>query len=173
MGGKAPVNQRRSPVQARSRATREAIVQAATQVLERDGPAGFNTNRIAERAGVSVGSVYQYFSNKHAILAAAARRALTGETGPAPRRLRALLDALISAVESLGAEGAASRPPTGSAQQAVRGSGTGVRRERRGSETLNMVAAWVEWLIAPQYFELIPLRVPSRSFRTLPRDNVG
>jgi len=70
MGGKAPVNQRRSPVQARSRATREAIVQAATQVLEHDGPAGFNTNRIAERAGVSVGSVYQYFSNKHAILAA-------------------------------------------------------------------------------------------------------
>jgi AcrR family transcriptional regulator len=141
--------------------------------LERDGPAGFNTNRIAERAGVSVGSVYQYFSNKHAILAAAARRALMGEAVLASAKLRALLDALISVVDSLGAEGGASRPPTGSAQQAVRGSGTGLRRERRGSEPLNMVAAWVEWLIAPQYLELIPLRAPSRSFRTLPRDNVG
>lgn len=166
------MNQRRDPIQARSRATREAIVQAATQVLERDGPAGFNTNRIAERAGVSVGSVYQYFSNKHAILAAAARRALMGEAVLASVKLRALLDALIWVVDSLGAEGGASRPLTGSAQQAVRGSGTGLRRERRGSEPLNMVAAWVEWLIAPQYLELIPLRVPSRSFRTLPRDNV-
>ena len=164
---------RRKPRQARSRATRSAIIEAAAQILEREGRAAFNTNRIAERAGVSVGSLYQYFRDKHAILAAAARLALTGEVGLAPRRLRALLDALISAVESLGAEGAASRPPTGSAQQAVRGSGTGVRRERRGSETLNMVAAWFEWFIAPQNLELIPLRVPSRSFRTLPRDNVG
>jgi len=69
-GSKSPADQRRSPRQSRSRATWEAIVEAAVQILERRGPEGLNTNRIAERAGVSVGSVYQYFPDKHAILAA-------------------------------------------------------------------------------------------------------
>ncbi len=46
----------------------EAIVQAATQVFERHGYAAGTTNRIAERAGVSIGTLYQYFPNKDAIL---------------------------------------------------------------------------------------------------------
>jgi AcrR family transcriptional regulator len=46
----------------------EAILQAAVRVLEREGPAGFTTVRVAERAGVSVGSLYQYFPNKQSIL---------------------------------------------------------------------------------------------------------
>jgi len=46
----------------------EAILQAAVRVLERDGAAGFTTVRVAERAGVSVGSLYQYFPNKQSIL---------------------------------------------------------------------------------------------------------
>lgn len=64
---------RRRPKQARSRATRDAIFEAATQILEREGERAFNTNRIAERAGVSVGTIYQYFPNKEAILIAMAR----------------------------------------------------------------------------------------------------
>lgn len=44
------------------------ILEAAARVLEEDGPAGFNTNRVAERAGVSVGSLYQYYPNKAALL---------------------------------------------------------------------------------------------------------
>jgi AcrR family transcriptional regulator len=44
------------------------ILEAAARVLERDGPARFNTNRVAERAGISVGSLYQYYSNKAALL---------------------------------------------------------------------------------------------------------
>ena len=64
---------RRQPRQARSRVTRAAIFEAAAQILEREGEARFTTNRVAERAGVSVGTLYQYFSSKHAILAALAR----------------------------------------------------------------------------------------------------
>jgi AcrR family transcriptional regulator len=59
---------RKRPKQARSGRLVEAILQAAVRVLERDGAAGFTTVRVAERAGVSVGSLYQYFPNKQSIL---------------------------------------------------------------------------------------------------------
>lgn len=61
---------RKRPVQRRSRETVDAILTAAARVLEQRGYAGFNTNRVAERAGVSIGSVYQYFPDKDALLAA-------------------------------------------------------------------------------------------------------
>ncbi len=63
--------------QARSRATVEAIVEAAAQILARDGWDRVNTNAIARRAGVSVGSVYEYFANKQAILDVIIDRHLT------------------------------------------------------------------------------------------------
>ncbi|MGH2878106.1 MAG: TetR/AcrR family transcriptional regulator [Solirubrobacteraceae bacterium] len=65
---------RKLPQQARSEATVEAILQAAAQVFERHGYAAGTTNRIAERAGVSIGSLYQYFPSKDAILLALAHR---------------------------------------------------------------------------------------------------
>lgn len=65
---------RRRPRQARSNATRDAIFEAAAQILEAEGEARFTTNRLAERAGVSVGTIYQYFASKQAILAEMARR---------------------------------------------------------------------------------------------------
>ncbi len=52
----------------------DAILDAAARILEVDGLAAANTNRIAERAGVSVGSLYQYFPNKEAIYAELIRR---------------------------------------------------------------------------------------------------
>jgi len=64
----ARVQPRKSPRQARSRETRRAILEAAARVLRAEGPAAFNTNRVAEVAGVSVGSLYQYFPNKAALL---------------------------------------------------------------------------------------------------------
>lgn len=69
---------RKSPTQARSKATVEAILAAAAQVFERRGYAGATTDRIAERAGVSVGSLYQYFPNKDAVLVALAERHVDG-----------------------------------------------------------------------------------------------
>lgn len=59
---------RRTPSQTRARQTRLLIFEAALRVLEQDGLAGFNTNRIAEVAGYSIGTLYQYFRDKHALL---------------------------------------------------------------------------------------------------------
>ncbi len=59
---------RRNPKQARARATVDAILEAAFQVLDSDGKAKFTTSRIAQRAGVSIGTLYQYFDDREAIL---------------------------------------------------------------------------------------------------------
>ena len=61
---------RKTPVQARSAATVDAILEAAAHILEIEGLEGYTTNAIARRAGVSIGSLYQYFPNKDAITAA-------------------------------------------------------------------------------------------------------
>jgi AcrR family transcriptional regulator len=57
-------------VQLRSRQTVEAILDAVVRILKREGIEGVTTNRVAEVAGVSIGSVYQYFPDKRAIFAA-------------------------------------------------------------------------------------------------------
>lgn len=64
----AQISSRRQPKQARSAELVAAILEAAIQVLAKEGAQRFTTTRVAERAGVSVGSVYQYFPNKAAIL---------------------------------------------------------------------------------------------------------
>lgn len=60
---------RKRPQQARSRATFDAIVEAGAQLLVEEGYHQLSTNKIAERAGVSIGSLYQYFPNKEAVVA--------------------------------------------------------------------------------------------------------
>lgn len=69
-------NPRKQPQQSRSRATVEKILAAGTQVLVEEGLAA-TTDRIASRAGVSVGSLYQYFPNKGALALELARRHMT------------------------------------------------------------------------------------------------
>jgi AcrR family transcriptional regulator len=64
---------RKSPVQARSAASVDAILKATVQVLLRVGKEKLTTTRVAARAGVSVGTLYQYFPNKTALLRAAMR----------------------------------------------------------------------------------------------------
>lgn len=65
---------RKRPRQARSVATFEAILEAAARILESLGFAGFNTNAVAELAGVSIGSLYQYFPSKDALIVELIRR---------------------------------------------------------------------------------------------------
>jgi len=65
---------RKTPRQERSRATVEALLEATTDILSSEGSAKLTTNRIAERAGVNIASLYQYFPNKEAILVELRRR---------------------------------------------------------------------------------------------------
>jgi AcrR family transcriptional regulator len=65
---------RRKPRQARAVDTVETIFEAAARILQTEGRAGFNTNRVAEVAGISIGTLYSYFPDKEAILLAMARR---------------------------------------------------------------------------------------------------
>jgi AcrR family transcriptional regulator len=102
---KSTPNPRRKPKQPRALATRAAIFEAAAQILEREGETRFNTNRIAERAGVSVGTLYQYFPDKNAILVQMARAemaAVEAEADGAQRHadpLRRSVRRLINAFE--------------------------------------------------------------------------
>ncbi len=104
---KTSVEPRKAPKQARSKETVDTILEATARVLARRGYAGMNTNAVAEVAGVSVGSIYQYFPNKDALIAAVHRRhalqmraiivrVLSGS--PAKATLRAAVDALVGAL---------------------------------------------------------------------------
>ncbi|GAA3706992.1 TetR/AcrR family transcriptional regulator [Nonomuraea antimicrobica] len=71
-----PLRPRKTPRQKRSEETRELILESAARVFAEHGYAAGTTNRIAEAAGLSIGSLYQYFPNKDAILLQLARRHL-------------------------------------------------------------------------------------------------
>lgn len=100
------ISSRKEPKQARSTGLVSAILEAAIQVLAKEGASRFTTARVAEKAGVSVGSVYQYFPNKAAILfrlqtdewqqtSQMLSRILQDVSQPALERLRALVHAFI------------------------------------------------------------------------------
>jgi AcrR family transcriptional regulator len=82
---------RKRPSQTRAMRTLDALFEAATRVLATEGEAGFTTNRIAERAGFSIGTLYQYFPSKEAIIVALVRR----QRGIVMRRLDAMLDRAV------------------------------------------------------------------------------
>jgi len=74
MTNHTPSKPRKLPRQSRSMAMVDAILEASTRILLERGYAGMSTNVVAERAGVSVGSLYQYFPNKESLLAALHQR---------------------------------------------------------------------------------------------------
>src|SRR5437870_2690564 len=100
-------SRRRQPTQLRARQTVEAVLDGVIRILKRQGLAAVTTNRIAEAAGVSIGSVYQYFPDKGAIFLALHERHVAEVSGivertliahaeaPLPALLRALIDALV------------------------------------------------------------------------------
>jgi len=73
---------RKTPRQARSLATVEVILDATARLLVDEGYEQATTNRIAERAGVSIGSLYQYFPNRESVVAAVAHRLKAGIVKP-------------------------------------------------------------------------------------------
>src|SRR5271155_3486387 len=102
----ARISSRKRPKQARSTELVATILEAATQVLAKEGAQRFTTARVAEKAGVSVGSLYQYFPNKAAILfrlqcdeweqtSALLRGILEDVRRPPLERLRTLVHAFI------------------------------------------------------------------------------
>lgn len=100
---------RRRPQQERALEKVGLMLEAATRILDKHGLAGLTTNRVAEVAGVSIGTVYQYFNDKSELLDALAARevralsdsVLAALTGPAPAepggRVRALVRAVLDA----------------------------------------------------------------------------
>jgi AcrR family transcriptional regulator len=100
------VSSRKQPKQARANSLIAAVLDAAVQVLRMEGAARFTTARVAERAGVSVGSLYQYFPNKAAILfrlqadewrrtSDLLRSILEDASRPSMERLRTLVHAFL------------------------------------------------------------------------------
>jgi AcrR family transcriptional regulator len=103
---KPQISSRKQPKQARSNELVAAILEGAVRVLEKEGAHRFTTARVAERAGVSVGSLYQYFPNKASILfrlqsdewhqtTGMLRSILEDRRQPPLERLRALVHAFI------------------------------------------------------------------------------
>lgn len=72
--GRRKLTARKEPRQERSIATVEAILQAATYILVKRGWDAFTTNEVAQKAGVNIASLYQYFPNKESIVAELQRR---------------------------------------------------------------------------------------------------
>lgn len=100
---------RRIPRQARAAETVALVLEATAQILEAGGLAAFTTNAVAERAGVSIGTLYQYFADKNAILLALARQEMEATLGEIARagldeshptleaRVRATVRAIVNA----------------------------------------------------------------------------
>lgn len=109
MAARPQIDPRKLASQARSRATVDALVEATARILVRDGFDQASTNRIAEAAGVSVGSLYQYFPGKAALVAAVIERHNRGlmavvraalaeaEGEPLEKALRRLVAAAVAA----------------------------------------------------------------------------
>ena len=105
----APGIKRRIPRQARAAETVALVLEATAQILEAGGLAAFTTNAVAERAGVSIGTLYQYFADKNAILLALARQEMEATLGEIARagldeshptleaRVRATVRAIVNA----------------------------------------------------------------------------
>ena len=108
MARRAATSPRKQPSQERSRATVDALLQATAQLLQRDGYDRTSTNRIAEAAGVSVGSVYQYFPSKEALVAALIEREVEAQLqvvvdkmaevvdAPLPVAVRGMIEAVVA-----------------------------------------------------------------------------
>jgi AcrR family transcriptional regulator len=144
---------RRRAKQQRARDTIDVIREAAAHVLLREGYARATTNRIAEVAGVSVGTIYQYFTNKDAIFDALIRgevdalKQLLVDASPGPEApfadaLRILLSSIVGA-----------RPEAPTLYRALEQVPNGLFR-RRVSEARGSVVEWIRDFLSTHRSEL-------------------
>jgi AcrR family transcriptional regulator len=87
----ADLKPRKTPRQQRSRANVDALLDATAHLLREDGYAALTTNHIAERAGVCIGTLYQFFPGKEAVVAALAERQIRDHFAAVQRELTATL----------------------------------------------------------------------------------
>ena len=95
MPRRAKTTVRKQPTQLRSRQTVDALLAATARVLVRDGYDRASTNRIADAAGVSIGSLYQYFPSKEALVSALIERELEAQYQVVAEKLGEVMDAPI------------------------------------------------------------------------------
>jgi AcrR family transcriptional regulator len=128
---------RKTPAQSRAAATVHAILEGAATILERQGFDGYTTNEIAARAGVSIGSLYQYFPNKDAVTIALIEREMVG-----------MVDEVVAAL--------ALTPPRRALQETIRAA---VRNQVRRPQLAR--------LLDFEEFRLAPLMPASRAAKVI------
>ena len=101
---------RKRPVHLRAATTMDIILEAAAQILEASGLERYTTNHIAERAGVSIGSLYQYFPNKDAVTVALIEREATNLADAVSRLDRTAWKSTLIAMVELVSEHEHRRP---------------------------------------------------------------
>jgi AcrR family transcriptional regulator len=94
--GRPKLSPRKKPLQDRSRATVDALLEATADILVRHGYARLTTNRVAERAGVNIASLYQFFPGKEALVAELQRRHVAEQ--------RAAMGSMVAELEGAGLE---------------------------------------------------------------------
>jgi len=141
---------KKEPTQSRAAATVHAILEGAANILERHGLEGYTTNEIAARAGVSIGSLYQYFPNKDAVTIALIEREMAG-----------MVDEVIAAL--------ALTPPTRALQEAIRAA---VRNQVRRPQLARLLD-FEEFRLAPLMPTLRAAKVIRDSLETFLRESYG
>lgn len=148
-------NKRRSPRQARAAQTVDAILEAAAQVLERGGLAALTTNAVAERAGVSIGTLYQYFAHKNAVLMSLAECELAAAQASVARALRD--DPARSAEQRVRATVRAMLNAFGGRQRARKAVLQVVLAQGLGQQTVSLITAFISRTASPAGKERRPM----------------
>jgi AcrR family transcriptional regulator len=141
---------RKSPAQSRAALTVQAILEGAANILERQGFEGYTTNEIAARAGVSIGSLYQYFPNKDAVTIALIEREMVG-----------MVDEVVAALTLT--------PPRRALQEAIRAS---VRNQVRRPQLARLLD-FEEFRLAPLMPTLRAAKVIRDSLEAFFRERFG
>ncbi|WP_250955564.1 TetR/AcrR family transcriptional regulator [Rhizobium sp. CG5] len=152
---------RRKPAQARAQATVAAILEASVRILRTEGRAAFNTNRVAEVAGVSIGTLYGYFPDKDSICIALARQILHEDR----RTLMAAVDgagsedALRVLIHTLLARHRTDREVRRAVMSFYVSSGFGAEHDRLLDDVVGSLARKSGHLLGPEVPAIDPIRL--------------